>query len=136
MKKIISSCLLIAILLMLSSCSTKKDNITINNAKNIIKITIKTKPGNDRSIKSTENKSRITEIANYINGLDLKKITKNPNEYTGGAYIITLYFDDKTSTEYVHFGNMFFKESGKDWYEMSYNQAEELDDIYNSLDNK
>lgn len=136
MKKIISSFLLIAILLMLSGCSAKKDNITINNTKNIIKITIKTQPGNDSSIKSTENKSQITEIINYINGLDLKKTAKNPDDYTGMIYIITVYFDDTTSTEYAHFGNMFFKESGKDWYEIPYDQAEELEGIYKSLDSK
>jgi hypothetical protein len=121
---------------MINSCSTQKDDVAISNTKNIIKITIKTQPGNDSSLKSTENKSEIIKIVNYINGLDLKKIAKKPDEYTGMSYIITFYFNDKTSKEYVHFGNMFFKESGKGWYEMPYNQAKELEDIYKSLDNK
>jgi hypothetical protein len=66
--------------------------------------------------------------------LELKKTTKDPNEYTGMTYIITVYFDDTTSKEYVHFGNMFLKESGKDWYEIPYNKAQELERIYNSLE--
>jgi hypothetical protein len=136
MKKIIYSCLLITILLMLSGCSDKKDNIIIYNTKNIIKITIKTQPGNDSTLKSTENENKIIEIVNYINGLDLKKTRKNPDEYTGMAYIIIFDFNDATSTQYAHFGNMFFKESGKGWYEMPYNQAEEFKGIYKSLDNK
>lgn len=136
MKKIIYSCLLITILLMLSGCSEKKDNIIINNTKNIIKITIKTQPGNDSTLKYTENENKIIEIVNYINGLELKKTRRNPNEYTGMTYTIIFDFDDATSTEYDHFGNMLFKEAGKYWYEMPYNQAEEFEGIYKSLDNR
>lgn len=121
---------------MINSCSTQSDDVAVCNTQNIIKITIKTQPGNDSSLKSTENKSKITEIVNYINSLDLKKTAKKPDEYTGMSYVITFYFNDITSKEYVHFGNMFFKESGKDWCEMPYNQAEELKDIYKSLDDK
>lgn len=61
MKKIIYSCLLITILLMLNSCSTKTDNMETNN-NSIIKITINTQPGKDNSLKSTEDKSPITQI--------------------------------------------------------------------------
>lgn len=136
MKKSIFSFLLIAILLILNGCSATKDKTTINNTKNIIKITINTQPDNSGSFKSTENKSQITEIINYINDLDLKKTTKDAGQYVGMAYIITVYFDDKTTTEYVHFGNMFFKESGSDWYEIPYNQAEKFEGIYKSLGNK
>ena len=136
MKKIIYSCLLITILLMVSGCSYKKDNIIIYNTKNIIKITIKTQSRNDSTLKYTENENKIIEIVNYINGLELKKTRKNPDEYTGMTYTIIFDFDDATSTEYAHFANMFFKQSGRDWYEMPYNQAEEFEGIYKSLDNK
>lgn len=121
---------------MLNGCGDTKNKTTINNTKNIIKITINTQPGNNNSLKSTENKNKITEVVNYINDLDLKKTTKDAGQYSGMAYIITVYFDDKTSTEYVHLGNMFFKESGKDWYEISYKQAEKFEGIYKSLGNK
>ena len=136
MKKIIYSCLLITILLMVSGCSYKKDNIIIYNTKNIIKITIKTQSGNDSTLKYTENENKIIEIVNYINGLELKKTRKNPNEYTGMTYTIIFDFDDATSIEYDHFGNMFFREAGKGWKEMLYSQAEEFESIYKSLDNK
>lgn len=52
------------------------------------------------------------------------------------SYIITIYFDDKTSAEYVHLGNKYFKELWDKWYEMTYEKAERLDDIYSSLDRK
>ncbi len=121
---------------MINSCSTQSDDVVISNTKNIIKITIKTQQGNNSSLKSTDNKSEITAIVNYINSLDLKKTSKKPDEYTGMSYVITFYFNNKTSKEYIHLVNMFFKEFGKDWCEMPYNQAEELKDIYKSLDNK
>ncbi len=136
MRKTITLCLLIAILLMVNGCSTAKDSSIIKNTDNISKITVRTQPGKDSSLKSTEDKSHITDVVNYINGLDLKKTTKDAGKYNGMSYVITIYYGDNTSTEYVHFGNMFFKESGRYWYEMSYNQAEKFEDIYNRLGSK
>lgn len=136
MKKIISWGLLIAILLTLYGCGAKKEKITFDNTENIIKITIYTLPGNKSSLKSTEDKGQITEIIDYINGLDLKKPTKDADQYVGMSYIITVYFDDKTNIEYIHFGNTFFKELGKEWYEIPYEQAEKFEGIYKSLGNK
>lgn len=136
MKKIIFLSALFFIFVMLSGCGTTKNKRTINNAKNIIKITVNTQPGNEKSLKTTENKNEITEIVNYLNGLDLKKTSKDAGQYTGMSYVITVYFDDKTNKEYIHFGNMFFKESEKDWYEIPYKQADNFESIYKNLDNK
>lgn len=133
MKKIISICLLIVIILTLNGCSTKKDGILPDSTKNIIKITVDAQPGGDSSLKSTDDKEKITEIYDYLKALDLKKTTDDAGRYTGMSYIITLYFDDDTCREYIHFGNKFFKELGKEWYEMTYVQAERFEDIYNSL---
>lgn len=132
MKKVIYSCLLLAILFVLNGCGASNDKITINKTKNITKVAINTQPSNNSSLKSTEDKSKITEVINYINDLDLKKTTKDGGQYEGMAYIITVYFDDKTSTEYILLGK-FFKESGKYWYEIPYNQAEKFKGIYKSL---
>jgi hypothetical protein len=133
MKRLVVSCLLFAVLLMLNGCSVKKADKIIDNSKEVVRITIKTLPGNDISLKSTEDKKQISELINYINALDLKKTTKDAGQYSGMAYIINLFYEDQTSKEYVHFGNMFFKESGKDWYEIPYKQAEKFESIYNSL---
>ncbi len=104
----------------------------INNTNDVIKITVKTQPGND-SLKTTEDRHQIIEVINYINGLDLKKTTKDVGQNNGMSYIITIYYSNDTSMEYVHFGNAFFIESGNDWYEMPYNQAEKFEAIYNGL---
>lgn len=69
----------------------------------------------------------------YINKLKLKNTTKNANEYLGMSITIKVYYNDNTSKEYVHMGNMFFKEAGKSWYEMNYSQAEKFQEIYNNL---
>lgn len=134
MKKIIVPLVLLFVLLTLIGCSTTKNKITINNIKDITKITVTT--GGDKTLKTTENKDEITNIVNYINGLDLKKTSENANEYNGLAFVIIIYFSDNTSKEYIHFGNKFFRESGKDWYEIPYQQAEKFESIYNSLGNK
>ena len=123
--------MLVAILMILCSCGTTK-----LNTNNISKITVTTIPGDDKSFKSTENKDEISSIINYINSLKLKETTKNAKDYYGMNYIITIYFNDKTSKKYIHAGNIFFKESGKDWYEMQYDQAEKFDNIYKSIGNK
>lgn len=136
MKKIFYVSTIIAILIMLSGCGTTKSKPTINNPNNITKITVTTQPGNEKSLKTTENKNEITDIINYLNSLELKKTSKDAGQYNGVSYIITVYFDDKTTKEYVHFGDMFFKESGKDWYEIPYKQAEKFNNIYKNLGNK
>lgn len=134
MKKVIVSCILI-ITLMFNGCSGAKNKIAINDTKNIIKITVHAQPNKDSSVKSTANKNLIADIVSYINDLDLKKTNKDAGQHDGMSYIITIYYADNTSKEYNHFGNAFFKESGKDWYEMSYKQAEKFESIYKSMEN-
>lgn len=112
---------------------TTKNKLTI---KNITKITVTTAPGYDNALKTTENKNEIADIINYLNDLHLEKTHKNVAEYCGMSYIITVYYSNKKSKEYVHFGNMFFKETGKEWYEISYKEAVEFGKIYNNMGNK
>lgn len=103
------------------------------DGNNISKITIYTLPGKDSSLKTTTNENEIMKIVNYINSLNLQKPTEDADKYFGMSYIITIYYDNKTSNEYVHFGNMFFKEWNKDWYEIPYEQAEKFEGIYNNI---
>lgn len=135
-KSMYISSVIIAILIILCSCSAEKDKLTIGSTENITKITVTTWPGINKSLKTTENKKEIIDIANYINSLRLKETTKDAGEYNGMFYIITVYFNDKTKKEYTLLGNMFFKESGKDWYEIQYNQAVKFESIYKGIDNK
>lgn len=131
MKKIICiSSILVVILIILCSCGT-----TRLNANNISKITVTTLPGDNKSLKTTKNKNEISNIINYLNGLKLKKTTEDGGQYNGSSYIINIYFNDKTSKEYVLCGNRFLKESGN-WYEMQYDQAVKFDNIYKSIGNK
>lgn len=128
--------MLVAILIMFCSCSTTNNKLIINS-KNVTKITVNYRSVKDNTLKTTENKDEILSIINYINSLKLKKITEGEAGIIGSsAYIITVYFNDKTSKEYIHSGNAAFKESGKDWYKMEYNQAKKFDDIYKSIGNK
>lgn len=69
-------------------------------------------------------------------GTTKSKLTiNNPNNITK-ITVTTQPRNEKTTKEYVHFGNMFFKESGKGWYEIPYKQADKFDNIYKNLGNK
>jgi hypothetical protein len=113
-----------------------KNKQVINNIKNITKITVTTEPGGDKKLKTIKNKDEIEDIVNYINDLDMKKTSEDVTKYSGMSYIITVYYKDKTSKEYVHYGNIFFKEMGKEWYTIPYKQAEKFESIYNNVGNK
>jgi hypothetical protein len=80
---------------MLNSCTTTKDKTSINNSKNVVKISIKTQPGNDNNLRSTDDKKQISDVINYINALDLKGTSKDAGQYHGMSYIITVFYDDK-----------------------------------------
>ena len=124
---------IVGIGLMADPKAAPSDKSIINNTNDVPKITVKTQQGNDSNLKTTEDKHQIIDIINYFNSLDLKKTTKDVGRYNGMSYIITIYYSNGTSVEYVHFGNKFFKESGGDWYEIPYNQAKEFENIYNAL---
>lgn len=141
-KKILFLCVLISSLIMLNGCSVTKNTASIASTENIIKmqisnianvtkIEIKAYPGR---LKIAQSKKEITEIINYINSLDLKKATKT--RVSGMGYVITVYFKDNTSKKYEHIGNIYFVDSEKKWYKMTYKQAEKFEGIYNSLGEK
>ena len=132
MRKSVASFLLIFILLILKGCSVTKDKPIIDNTQDIVKISIKTQPGEDRNLKSTEDKKHISEIINYINTLDLEKTRIDVGQYDGMSYVITVFYNN-TRTEYILFGT-FFMDSEGDWYEIPYKQGERFEDIYNGLD--
>lgn len=119
--------------LMANPRTVTGDKSIISNARDVLKITVETQPGDESSLKMIEDKEHIMDVINYINGLNLKKTDKDPSQYEGMSYIITIYYSNGTSTEYIHFGNRFFKESGSDWYEMPYKQAVKFAGIYKSL---
>lgn len=145
MKKFISAIIIIfivivAILIMFIGKDTPNDKPMIKNTKNITKISVSFQPNKYHMSYTTENKKEITNIVNYINGLDLKKTSKDVRLYPGLWYVITIFFKHKiflfeyqTSKEYVHYSNLFFRENGKDWYDMPYEQAEKMDTIYKNL---
>jgi hypothetical protein len=134
MRKIIAQFILLFIPLILIGCSTTKDETINIHTKDITKIVVTT--GGDKTLKTTENKDEITNIVNYINGLDLIETSENATEYDGLAFVITIYFSNNTSNEYIHYGNKFFRESEKGWYKIPYQQAEKFESIYNSLGGK
>lgn len=101
------------------------------NTANVTKIEIVAHPG---KLKTAQNKKEITEIINYINSLNLKKATKTG--IAGMGYGITVYFKDNTSKKYQHIGNIYFVDSEKNWYKMTYKQTEKFEGIYNSLGEK
>jgi hypothetical protein len=123
MKKTVILYLLIAVL-VLSGCGTSKNKITIDNSENITQIEIQSYPG---SLVTTENKNEIEDITNYINSLDLKKAAETP--VSGMAYAITVNYNDKTSKQYSHIGNVFFVDPERNWYKIAYGQAIKFDMI-------
>lgn len=136
MKKYVFAAALIVIILIAGYIVNDKINngaLTSISAGNVIKITI-TVDGGDKLLRTTEDRSVINDIVNHINGLHLKRTHKNVEDYTGTAFVIKVYFSDDSMKEYVEYSNLFFKESGKEWYRIPYEEADKFGSIYNNMD--
>ncbi len=124
MKKIIDTCLLLIILLMISGCRNADNKLTIiEKNKGIIKVTIESSMG---IMKIFEDEEKIKEITTYLNNLDLStKVSTNTEVYMGMAYTMTVFFDDKTSRVFwLDAHNIFHY--GDENYKIPYSQAEDL----------
>lgn len=127
--------IIIILTVVILAIYNSSNNKLLVKDKNIKKITISI-DGGDKLIKTTENISEIADIVKHMNGLHLKRTHTDVNEYTGTAFVITLYYGNQPSREYVEYGNMFIKESGKGWYRISYKEAEKFEEFYNKLGDK
>ena len=145
MKKYITKIMVIIILIicfltMFLSYYILDQKPRIKNADKITKIMVYTQPVY-RS-KTTENKLDIMKIVNYVNELELKKTAVVVEQYMGGAYVITVYYDhqfiwiDYQTSKKYYFFDEFVKKSGKEWYEITYEQSQEIEMIFENMGNK
>ena len=78
----------------------------------------------------------INEIVNYFNDLNLiKDFKENPDEYAGMTWVVEISFDDGSSMNIYHFGNMFVRAGEESWYKMDYEEAAAFDSILTNLNN-
>lgn len=102
------------------------------NAEDVSCIHITTMPEN-LDIKCYSS-SDIERVIDYFSLLNLESdFPENADEYLGMAYDVIIKYKNGESREFIHFGNMFFKEVGSDWRKMSYDQASEFEEIVSSL---
>ncbi|MDF2685851.1 MAG: antirepressor regulating drug resistance protein, partial [Clostridia bacterium] len=93
-------------------------------------ITISTLPENTEYLRTYTSPEKINAILAHIIDLTLNdKFNENPEEYYGMTYVITITYNNNGQKIYYHFGNMFFKEDGKAWEKMIYDEAVKLENI-------
>ncbi len=97
----------------------------------IIEIKVSSMPeGYNYDFRITDNSKKISDIINYLTNLDLKSdFPENPDEYDGMTWVIALIYEDNSTFDIYHFGNMFIRADGGEWYRMTYEEAERFDDI-------
>ncbi len=119
------------LLAVLTGCTSKIEQIEPNNVE---KVEIAFVPEGYDYARTYTDREKIGRIVSYLNGLRVKdRFPENPDEYCGGAYTLVLTLADGTQREFIHFGNMFLRETGGDWKRMTYEQASELDRLVRAM---
>lgn len=126
MKKLIALGLILVWMLSMSGCGKLNDEEVIL-PDNIEKITIAWNGGPLTTFSYTDS-SKINILREYFTSLKLISTKKDPNEYFGGGWAITVEANSEI-LEMMHYGNLFFKTPEGEWWEISYEQAEELSTI-------
>lgn len=126
MKKFLALGLMLIFVSVLSGCDKQRGEEIIL-PDNIEKITIAWHGGPLTTFSYTDS-SKIDKLREYFTSLELISTKKDPNEYVGGGWVITVE-DNSEILEMIHYGNMFFKTPDGVWWEISYEQAEALSTI-------
>ncbi len=115
----------------LSGCTsiTKPAELT---AEEITSVWLETVPPKSDSPKYTNDPETIGEIVNYINGLNLRLRTDSDEAIDGMETSITLTYSNGTVREFLHGGNKYFSDLDN-VYVMEYEQASQMDGIYNKM---
>lgn len=127
MKNALIVLLVIGTLLVLVSCGTAK--VTLPDS--IDKITISWKGGPATTFSYTD-AEKIDQLAAYFTSLELQRTSKDPMQYNGGGWVITL---ETQSASYGlhHYGHQFFKTTDGIWWEIPYMQAEAFEALLKEL---
>ena len=76
----------------------------------------------------------VNVIVDYFSNLHLiSDFEENPNEYTGMTLVVSVEYDNGTSSTIYHFGNMFIRGKGGSWYKMTYDEASRFDTLLDEL---
>ena len=129
-KRTIILCLVVIIMITLLAACGKKQNGPSGNVSlplEIDRVTISWN-ASPRTTLSYTDPAKIKSIAEYLSSLVLDATEKDPTVYDGGGWVITVHSGAETF-EMNHYGNAFFKTTDGIWWELSYNQAAEFDDL-------
>ena len=118
---------LLAALVLLCACAPVQLSIPDEGVARIDVASLPDSRDYIRVYTSPEKKAAVTD---YLNGLSLRDdFPEDPSEYCGMSYVIVISYADGSQRTLYHFGNMFIREDGCDWLRMTYDEAQELDDI-------
>ena len=126
--------ILLAVMLIftqLAACGQKEPPGSVSLPENIDKLTVSWN-GSSRTTFSYTDPAKIKSVAEYLSSLVLETTKEDPTLYAGGGWVITVFSGDET-LEMNHYGNMFFQTADKKWWEISYDQAAELDELVKKM---
>ena len=120
---------LLMVFTLLAACGKKQDVPagSVSLPSQIDKLTISWN-GGPRTTFSYTDPAKIKSITEYLSSLVLEATEKDPTIYDGGGWVITVLSGDETF-EMKHYGNAFFKTTDGIWWELSYDQAAEFEDL-------
>ena len=130
-KTIVILLILLFIFTQLAACGQKEPPGSVSLPENIDKLTVSWN-GSSRTTFSYTDPAKIKSMAEYLSSLVLETTKKDPTLYDGGGWAITVFSGDET-LEMNHYGNMFFQTADKKWWEISYEQAAEFDELIKKM---
>jgi hypothetical protein len=78
-------------------------------------------------------KTRISEVTDNLNSLNIKKTLEDPGKYIGGGYILKLSLNSGIERTIFLSGNMFLLEKNNFTYKIPYEEAIKFDTIVASI---
>lgn len=136
MKKFTVLMLLCICVFSLIGCNQQRQHVQDDKLwveGDIVKINISSMPkGYNYSFRGKDSKA----IIDYLSALTLEsEFEEEPNEYTGMTWVISFEYENGSTWNIYHFGNMFIRSQNSSWYKMSYEEASRFDALLEQLNN-
>ena len=134
MKKIIAIVLVCICVLGIVGCSQQPPQVQegqILAEGNVINVDVTSMPGGDNySFSGADAKA----IVDYLSTLNLESnFEENPDEYTGGGWVISLKYENGGVLTIYHNCNMFICVKGGPWYKMTFDEASRFGTLLDEL---
>lgn len=126
---------LVMLLAALTGCvASQNPEISQNKLlreENVKRVSVTSEPNGYEYSFSGDNVKAVTD---YLSNLHLAADFKdNPNGYVGMTLVVSLEYDNGTSSTIYHFGNMFIRADNGPWYKMDYDEASRFHPLLQEL---